>query len=113
MGHVSRDEDSFALLGLVLDLARLGDALAWWRQTQNARHQARVPGCQRPGSIERSLRAADLDQRLAAEGEQDGEEAGDGGGAAGGEQSWSGCGGHLQTFLLRRAIGAAADERPA
>jgi hypothetical protein len=27
-------------LALVLDLARLGDTLAWWRQTQDALHQA-------------------------------------------------------------------------
>jgi hypothetical protein len=40
MGHISGDEDTFALLALVLDLARLGDALAWWRQAQDAWHQA-------------------------------------------------------------------------
>jgi hypothetical protein len=40
MGHISGDEDTFALLALVLDLARLGDTLAWWRQTQDAWHQA-------------------------------------------------------------------------
>jgi hypothetical protein len=40
MGHVSGDEDTFALLGLVLDLARLGDTLASWRHTQDAWHQA-------------------------------------------------------------------------
>jgi hypothetical protein len=40
MGHISGDEDTFALLALVLDLARLGDTLAWWRQTQDAWRQA-------------------------------------------------------------------------
>jgi hypothetical protein len=40
MGHISGDEDTFALLALVLDLARLGDTLAWWRQGQDAWHQA-------------------------------------------------------------------------
>jgi hypothetical protein len=40
MGHSSGDEDTFALLALVLDLARLGDTLAWWRQAQDAWHQA-------------------------------------------------------------------------
>jgi hypothetical protein len=32
MGHISGDEDTFALLALVLDLARLGDTVAWWRR---------------------------------------------------------------------------------
>jgi len=40
MGHISGDEDTFALLALVLDLARLGDTLAWWRRAQDAWHQA-------------------------------------------------------------------------
>jgi MobA/VirD2-like, nuclease domain len=40
MGHISGDEDTFALLALVLDLARLGDTLAWWRRSQDAWHQA-------------------------------------------------------------------------
>jgi hypothetical protein len=40
MGHISGDEDTFALLALVLDLARLGDTLAGWRQAQDAWHQA-------------------------------------------------------------------------
>jgi hypothetical protein len=40
MGHISGDEDTFALLALVLDLARLGDALDWWRRSQGAWHQA-------------------------------------------------------------------------
>jgi hypothetical protein len=40
MGHVCGDEDTFALLTLVLDLARLGDTLAWWRRSQDAWHQA-------------------------------------------------------------------------
>ena len=39
MGHISADEDTFALLALVLDLARLGDTLAW-RRSQDAWHQA-------------------------------------------------------------------------
>jgi hypothetical protein len=40
MGHISGDEDSFALLALVLDLARMGDTLNWWRLSQDAWHQA-------------------------------------------------------------------------
>jgi hypothetical protein len=40
MGHISGDEDTFALLALVLDLARLGDTLDWWRRSQDAWHQA-------------------------------------------------------------------------
>jgi hypothetical protein len=40
MGHVSGDEDTFALLALVLDLARFGDTLDWWRRSQDAWHQA-------------------------------------------------------------------------
>jgi hypothetical protein len=40
MGHISGDEDTFALLALVLDLARLGDTLAWWRDSKSAWHQA-------------------------------------------------------------------------
>ena len=40
MGHISGDEDTFALLALVLDLARLGDTLAWLRRSQDAWHQA-------------------------------------------------------------------------
>jgi hypothetical protein len=40
MGRISGDEDTFALLALVLDLARLGDTLAWWRQAQDRWHQA-------------------------------------------------------------------------
>jgi hypothetical protein len=40
MGHISGDEDTFALLVLILDLAQLGDTLAWWRQAQDAWHQA-------------------------------------------------------------------------
>jgi MobA/VirD2-like, nuclease domain len=40
MGHISGDEDTFALLALILDLARLGDTLAWWRRAQDAWHQA-------------------------------------------------------------------------
>jgi hypothetical protein len=40
MGHISGDEDTFALLALVGDLARLGDTLDWWRRSQDAWHQA-------------------------------------------------------------------------
>jgi hypothetical protein len=40
MGHISGDEDTFALLALVLDLARLGDTLDWWRRSRDAWHQA-------------------------------------------------------------------------
>ena len=40
MGRISGDEDTFALLALVLELARLGDTLAWWRQAQERWHQA-------------------------------------------------------------------------
>jgi hypothetical protein len=42
MGHISGDEDTFALLALVLDLARLGETLAWWRQSTDAWHQAQA-----------------------------------------------------------------------
>jgi hypothetical protein len=40
MGRISGDEDTFALLALVLDLARFGDTLAWWRHAQDRWHQA-------------------------------------------------------------------------
>jgi hypothetical protein len=40
MGRISGDEDTFALLALVLDLARLGDTLASWRDSKGAWHQA-------------------------------------------------------------------------
>jgi len=40
MGHISGDEDTFALLALVLDLARLAETLDWWRRSQDAWHQA-------------------------------------------------------------------------
>ena len=40
MGRISGDEDTFALLALVVDLARLGDTLACWRQAQDRWHQA-------------------------------------------------------------------------
>lgn len=40
MGRISGDEDAYALLVLILDLARLGDTLAWLRETQQRLHQA-------------------------------------------------------------------------
>jgi hypothetical protein len=40
MGHISGDEDTFALLALIMDLARLGDTLNWWRRSEDAWHQA-------------------------------------------------------------------------
>ncbi len=40
MGRISGDDDAYAMLALVLDLARLGDTLAWLREVQQRWHQA-------------------------------------------------------------------------
>ena len=42
MGRVSGDEDTWAVLKLVLELARLGDTLAWLREAQQRLHQAQA-----------------------------------------------------------------------
>jgi hypothetical protein len=40
MGRLSGDEDTYAALALVLDLARFADTLAWLRDVQQRWHQA-------------------------------------------------------------------------
>jgi hypothetical protein len=42
MGRISGDEDTYTVLALVLDLARLSDTLAWLREAQQRYHQAQA-----------------------------------------------------------------------
>ena len=53
MGHIAGDKDTFAMLALLLDLARLSDTLASLRDAQQRYHQAEAarappPSCARP-----------------------------------------------------------------